>query len=169
MDPSKYFNCGRDPWSVFTNVSDVCGNPKLWINKTNLIKLSPNTIGKLDSLTKPINIDKKKYSFEMTLYYGYTHFGKQTWLQNIFFQRYWMKIDNLHWMGQMKMDMNWFQRTKKNWKQQNGLIELERKKPISITCSCSGFFVPFNIPRHAADSALQLSPYWDTSGRHTFR
>lgn len=39
----------------------------------------------------------------------------------------------------------------------------------AFTCSCSGFFDPFNIARHAAELALQLSPYCGTSGLQTFK
>lgn len=66
------------------------------------------------------------------------------------------------------MDMNWLN------KKYAGQTEMIKKYNTMIdsnafTCSCSGFFVPFKIARHAAELALQLSPYCGTSGRQTFK
>lgn len=47
--------------------------------------------------------------------------------------------------------------------------EINIKKRVDFTCSCSGFFVPFEIARHAAELPLQLNPYCGTSGLHTFK
>lgn len=50
-------------------------------------------------------------------------------------------------------------------------VKFKRQKLLrsALTCSCSGFFVPFSIARHAAELALQLSPYCGKSGLQTFK